>query len=172
MSTIKNERMKGRTLTTSFGKFAFNSEGVAEVPDEHANKLLALKGYKIVGEAPKGDENDDEQGKVGENPTGGENSQNDDESNAGNEEKDDETEDEGSNPDAEGEGSDDTSNSEGVADGDNEEKVVETTFSPEELEGKNVPQLKKIAKDNGIDLQGATKSDEIKAIIIGAMASK
>ena len=165
MSTIKNERMKGRTLTTSFGKFAFNSEGVAEVPDEHANKLLALKGYKIVGEAPKGDENDDEQGKVGENPTGGENSQNDDESNAGNEEKDDET-------DAEGEGSDDTSNSEGVADGNNEEKVVETTFSPEELEGKNVPQLKKIAKDNGIDLQGATKSDEIKAIIIGAMASK
>lgn len=42
-------------------------------------------------------------------------------------------------------------------------------FTEESLSTKNVPQLRKIAKDNNIDIAGANKKDEIIAIIIGAM---
>ena len=42
-------------------------------------------------------------------------------------------------------------------------------LSEEFLVDKNVPQLRKIAKDNGIDLAGASKKDEIIAVIIGAV---
>lgn len=58
-----------------------------------------------------------------------------------------------------------------------EEETAETPaeeeaseFSEEALADKNVPQLRKIAKDNNIDLAGASKKDEIVAIIIGAMS--
>ena len=42
-------------------------------------------------------------------------------------------------------------------------------LTEEVLTTKNVPQLRKIAKDNDIDLNGATKKDEIIAIILGSM---
>lgn len=55
-----------------------------------------------------------------------------------------------------------------------QETEEETEESPGELSEeslleKNVPQLRKIAKDNGIDLAGASKKDEIIAVILGAV---
>lgn len=50
---------------------------------------------------------------------------------------------------------------------DKEEKSQETqnTTSDEDLESKNVIQLRKIAKDKNIDLKGASKKEEILAIL-------
>lgn len=43
-------------------------------------------------------------------------------------------------------------------------------LSEEVLNGKNIMQLKKIAKDNNIELSGANKKDEIISIILAANA--
>ena len=61
MSKILCERMKGRQLNTAFGQFNFDQQGIAEVPDEYANKLLALNGYKLVGGNPAEPEKEDTQ---------------------------------------------------------------------------------------------------------------
>lgn len=143
MSKIFNNRLKGKQLATSQGLIQFNAEGVADISNEElVEKLLELKGYTLVEGSEKSSENPDKTPKVEKTSDEKENTQKNDEDDSKSDEE------------------------------NNEEKVVETTFIPEELEGKNVAQLKKIAKDNNIDLQGATKSDEIKAIIIGAMASE
>lgn len=58
----------------------------------------------------------------------------------------------------------------------NEEEPVESDedagedLSEEVLNGKNIMQLKKIAKDNNIELSGANKKDEIISIILAANA--
>lgn len=53
-----------------------------------------------------------------------------------------------------------------------EEADVESgeELSEEVLNGKNIMQLKKIAKDNNIELSGANKKDEIISIILAANA--
>lgn len=58
---------------------------------------------------------------------------------------------------------------ENTSDEEDAEGVAEAEYTEESLMEKNVPQLKKVAKDNNIDLAGATKKDEIIAIILGAM---
>lgn len=166
MSKVLCERMKGRPLVTAFGTFQFDSQGVADVPDEHVEKLLTLKGYREIGkedeqptetqqENAPDDQNDSENIQVGENASEEKNDQENDESN-------------GEDVQVENTGGDDedeetSADSQGVAD-DQKEVVTADTF-----EGKNVAQLKKIAKDNNIDLAGATKKDEIIPILIGAM---
>lgn len=167
MSKISCERMKGRQLNTSFGQFKFDQQGVAEVPDEHANKLLALNGYKLIGGKPAEPEKEDgqeddsgaqnaaESGQVDKTSDEGENDQNDDESDAEQEEESQSVE------DGQGGTNDESSEEE-------PEPEKSSKFTVEFLNGKNVAQLKKIAKDNNIDLAGATKKDEIIPIILGA----
>lgn len=159
MSKVSCERMKGRQLNTAFGQFKFDQQGIAEVPDEHVNKLLTLNGYKLVGDKPAEPEKEDvpdaqngaESGQVDKTSNGGENDQNDDESGVEQSEEDENQNDE-------------------VEDAEQEpEKSDKPAVTVEYLNGKNVAQLKKIAKDNGIDLAGATKKDEIIPIILGAM---
>ena len=170
MSKILCERMKGRQLNTAFGQFSFDQQGITEVPDEHVDKLLALNGYKLVGgksvEPEKGNaqgdasgaQNDAENGQVDKTSTEGENNQNDEKNDAEQSGEDDGQDDEDQN-EATGE------------DGEDEEpdKSGKPAFTVEYLNGKNVAQLKKIAKDRGIDLVGATKKDEIIPIILGAV---
>lgn len=162
MSKILCERMKGRQLNTSFGQFKFDQQGIAEVPDEHANKLLALNGYKLVDGQPaepekedgqeddSGVQNDAENGQMDKTSDEDESDQNDDESVTGQSGEDDGEDD----PEQEGEG---------------ETKGDKPAITLEYLNGKNVAQLKKIAKDNGVDLAGAAKKDEIIPIILGAV---
>ena len=170
MSKILCERMKGRQLNTAFGQFSFDQQGITEVPDEHVNKLLALNGYKLVGGKPvepekgnaqgdaSGAQNDAENGQVDKTSTEGENNQNDEKNDAEQSGEDDGQDDEDQN-EATGE------------DGEDEEpdKSGKPAFTVEYLNGKNVAQLKKIAKDRGIDLVRATKKDEIIPIILGAV---
>lgn len=171
MSKILCERMKGRQLNTAFGQFAFDQQGIAEVPDEHVNKLLALNGYKLVGgksaEPEKEDasdaQNGAENGQVDKTSNEGEDDQKNDESDAeqseegAGQEDEDQTEDSDDGEDAEQENEEEP------------EKGGKSAVTVEYLNGKNVAQLKKIAKDNNIDLAGAAKKDEIIPIILGAM---
>lgn len=170
MSKVLCERMKGRQLNTSFGQFHFDQQGMAEVPDEHVNKLLTLNGYKlVVGGKPAPDDGDDEKedasgaqndaesGQVDKTSDDEENTQNDDENDA-EQAGDDEGED---NPEDEEQQDDDSE--------EQPEKGGKPAMSVEYLNSKNVAQLKKIAKDNGVDLAGATKKDEIIPIILGAV---
>ena len=161
MSKVLCERMKGRPLVTAFGTFQFDSQGVADVPDEHVEKLLTLKGYREVGKEDKqttetqqedasNGQNDAKNTQVGKNTPEEENNQENDESSGDDEQVEDAGNDEEAAADSQ--------------EGEQKEVVTAETF-----EGKNVAQLKKIAKDNNIDLAGATKKDEIIPILIGAM---
>lgn len=149
MSKIFNNRLKGKQLATSQGLIQFNAEGVADISNEElVEKLLELKGYTLVEGSEKSSENPDKTSKVEKTSDEEENTQKNDEDDSKSDEENDNTEEE-----------DETKN-------DAEDDGV---WTEEKLAAiKNVAQLKKIAKDNNIDLQGATKSDEIKAIIIGA----
>ena len=149
MSKIFNNRLKGKQLATSQGLIQFNAEGVADISiEELVEKLLELKGYTLVEGSEKSSENPDKTSKVEKTSDEEENTQKNDEDDSKSDEENDNTEEE-----------DETKN-------DAEDDGV---WTEEKLAAiKNVAQLKKIAKDNNIDLQGATKSDEIKAIIIGA----
>ena len=91
MAHIMNLRMKSKKLITSFGMMEFDEHGIAELPDDHLESFLQMKGFE---RAPKAqvDPNEPEE--------------------------------------------------------DNLEKL-------------NVLQLKKYAKERGIDLNGANKRDEI-----------
>ena len=164
MSKIHSERMKGRQLATAFGTFTFVADGIAEVPDEHVNKLLAIKGYKAVGTP----QNEEETPDMETNPPEEEKTQNDDLNGAEDNQKDDDSEEEKT---SDGDDSTEEKDSEEETDGDTEEsEETPDKYTLEELEKiKNVQQLKKIAKDNNIDLNGATKRDEIIPIILGAM---
>lgn len=175
MSKISCERMKGRQLNTSFGQFHFDQQGIAEVPDEHVNKLLALNGYKLVGGKPAEPENEDNQEDAPDAQNAAEGGQVDKTSE---EEKDDQKNDESdAEQSEEGDGQEDEEQPDEKEDAEqgNEEdeeepeKSGKPAVTVEYLNGKNVAQLKKIAKDNGIDLAGATKKDEIIPIILGAM---
>lgn len=154
MSKIFNNRLKGKQLATSQGLIQFNAEGVADISNEElVEKLLELKGYTLVEGSEKSSENPDKTPKVEKTSDEKENTQKNDEDDSKSGEGNDNAEDEEKNDSDE---EDETKNDDGVW---TEEKLAAI---------KNVAQLKKIAKDNNIDLQGATKSDEIKAIIIGA----
>lgn len=139
MSKIINNRLKGKQLATSYGKVQFNSDGVAEIENEE----LVEKLLKLNGyKLVEGDENSAENRQ--EEPDAGKTSAVEETT-----QKNDE----------------DTSEDEPEED----DGVAETEYTEESLMEKNVPQLKKVAKDNDIDLAGATKKDEIIAIILGAL---
>lgn len=141
MSKIINELLKGKAVVTSGGLITFDSEGVANVDDEElVERLIQLKGYKRAKEDIQP-----------ENPEPQEEAKEEDKV-------------EEVPPEEENAQETDESTSE-----DKEEEAAESKFTEEFLSAKNVPQLKKIAKDNNIDLAGATKKDEIIAIILGSV---
>ena len=158
MSKIFNNRLKGKQLATSQGLIQFNAEGVANISNEElVEKLLELKGYTLVEGSEKSSENLDKTPKVEKTSDEKENTQKNDEDDFKSDEGNDNAEDKEKND------SDEENETKNNAEGD------DGVWTEEKLAAiKNVAQLKKIAKDNNIDLQGATKSDEIKAIIIGA----
>lgn len=171
MSKISCEHMKGRQLTTSFGQFSFDQQGIAEVPDEHVNKLLALNGYKLVGGKPAEPEKGDNQEDAPDDQNAAEGGQVDKTSE--NEEDDQKNDESDAEQSEEGAGQEDEEQPDDTGEEDAEQEEPEKSGKPavtvEYLNGKNVAQLKKIAKDNNIDLAGAAKKDEIIPIILGAM---
>lgn len=128
MSKIINQKMKGRTLITSFGEFKFDKDGVVEILDDKVVKALtSLAGYSVAAKL----QDTEETTEVGKDiPV---------ENNLDTKEKD-EIEDAG--------------------------ESENDSVSEDELSKMNVPQLKKYAKDNGIDLGDASKKDEILEVIL------
>lgn len=128
MSKIINQKMKGRTLITSFGEFKFDKDGVVEILDDKVVKALtSLAGYSVVAKL----QDTEETTEVGKDISV--------ENNLDTKEKD-EIEDAG--------------------------ESENDSVSEDELSKMNVPQLKKYAKDNGIDLGDASKKDEILEVIL------
>ena len=153
MSKIFNDNHKGKSIVTAIGLISFDENGIAEVNDEEmVEKLLQLDGYK----RPEGEEISD-QTKQSEQPQ--------------NEIKQPEVKDNSSEEQSTQENDEEALDDEEEVDEEevDEEKVEGEELTEEVLIAKNVPQLRKIAKDNSIDLNGATKKDEIIAIILGSM---
>lgn len=144
MSKIYNGRHKGSSIATSIGIITFDANGIADVDDEEmVEKLLQLDGYERPDseEADKQPEQSEQPQNETKQPAAEENSS---------EEENDQKNDESTSEDE-------------------KEKADSEELTEEVLTTKNVPQLRKIAKDNNIDLNGATKKDEIVAIILGSL---
>lgn len=151
MSKIFNDNHKGKSIATAIGLISFDENGIAEVNDEEmVEKLLQLDGYK----RPEGEETSD-QTKQSEQSQ--------------NEIKQPEVKDNSSEEQSTQENDEEALNDEDEEEVDEEVDEEGEELTEEVLIAKNVPQLRKIAKDNSIDLNGATKKDEIIAIILGSM---
>lgn len=148
MAILKNIRLANSNLVTAFGKFHFSEDGTVEVDDAVAEKLATLNGYSIVDGEEKDDKegNKDDDGKVGNNDGDGHQDGSDN-----------------GNPD--GDGSTDGGNNGNPDDGNGNSNEEEITR--EELEELTVKQLEKYAKENEIDLKGATKKADIISAILG-----
>lgn len=155
MSKVRNENMKGKTVVMACGQVSFDAQGIAEIPDDFAVELVQLNGYEAVDGIPQ--PNPEENPEADETSTETETQQED----AGTDENGQEETQPEENPDQ-------TENDEEKSEDDAQGKD-ESTLTIADLEGKNVAQLKKVAKDNDVDLAGATKKDEIMSIIIGAL---
>lgn len=124
MSKVMNWMLKGKKLTSSFGDFEFDENGIAEMDEEQAARLTQLGGYSLVVDEEPVQETTENDAPVNEIPEM------------------------------------ETSSTE-------EETAQETDENaPAEEEevdfaSLNVPQLKKYAKEHDIDLNGATKKNEI-----------
>lgn len=170
MSKIINPKMKGRKLTTSLGMVEFDETGVAEVSEEQSDLLSSLGGYDILTEDENSGQEDEIPDKMGKSSDKQENQQGEDKGVSPEDEgetlKDNTSEDKKLNEEKETpkvEKSDED-------DEDNEDIDTDTDILTEdELSKMNVPQLKKVAKENDIDLNGATKKDDIIPIILGAI---
>lgn len=125
-------KIKNGKIATSFGVFDFVG-GRADIPDECAEKLVVLPGFKYedaqnafkTAEKPVHEEEVKQEDSITQESTL-----------------------EHSEP--------------------TQEEKAEDKFTEKELHTKNVAQLRKIAKDNGIDLGDASKKDEIIAVLMKA----
>lgn len=149
MSKLYNPNKANEQIAFAGGTAIFDAEGYTEVADEVAKRLSTLPGYSLV------DENGEiaiETEEVESNPT-----QDDDQTIS-------DTEDTENDVEA-------PSTEEENADGDKSDKDDTSEASAEfakRLSKMNVAQLKKYARENNIDLYGATKKDPIISIIMGA----
>jgi hypothetical protein len=139
MAILKNLSFAQKELVTQWGKLLFDENGEAEVSDEAGEKLATLKGFSVVldNEADKNSD-DDENAQETENTTPGEPEN-------GESEQQEEPADEA---------------------GEKQETAQEDTpaapvYTEEELNAKNVPQLKKIAKDMGLKVAADAKKAEL-----------
>ena len=157
MSKVTNLRMKSKRLVIGQDMVEFDAAGVAEVTSEQADILVGLNGGYSVLE----DENIDPQD---ENPPQVDKSSN--------EEEKPQIEDSGVSGEDETipEEKPEIETTEEEIPEDEDDKTSESAkFDAEDLDNMTVPALKKVAKDNGIDLAGATKKDDIIPIILGSM---
>lgn len=142
MALLRNPNFAGKPLVTQWGKLIFNENGEAEVSEDAGKKLGTLKGFSFVsGDEVESSSDDEENSQETENTTP-----------------------ESSENESEVEESSEEATSE---ESENEDVEVETTaYTEEELNKKNVPQLKKIAKDLGLSIPADAKKQQVIAAII------
>lgn len=142
MALLRNPNFAGKPLVTQWGKLIFNENGEAEVSEDAGKKLGTLKGFSFVsGDEVESSSDDEENSQETENTTP-----------------------ESSENESEVEESSEEATSE---ESENEDVAIETTaYTEEELNKKNVPQLKKIAKDLGLSIPADAKKQQVIAAII------
>ena len=142
MALLRNPNFAGKPLVTQWGKLIFNENGEAEVSEDAGKKLGTLKGFSFVsGDEVESSSDDEENSQETENTTP-----------------------ESSENESEVEESSEEATSE---ESENEDVAVETTaYTEEELNKKNVPQLKKVAKDLGLSIPADAKKQQVIAAII------
>lgn len=143
MALLRNPNFAGKPLVTQWGKLIFNENGEAEVSEDAGKKLGTLKGFSFVSGDEVESSSDDEENSQETEDTTPESSENESEVEESSEEATSEEESE------------------------NEDVAVETTaYTEEELNKKNVPQLKKIAKDLGLSIPADAKKQQVIAAIV------
>lgn len=143
MALLRNPNFAGKPLVTQWGKLIFNENGEAEVSEDAGKKLGTLKGFSFVSDDEVESSSDDEENSQETENTTPESSENESEVEESSEEATSEEESE------------------------NEDVAVETTaYTEEELNKKNVPQLKKIAKDLGLSIPADAKKQQVISAII------
>lgn len=160
---LSNKQYAGKTLVTSFGNLTFDGNGDTNAPDEAVEALVQLPGFSTDHTDPADNDLDTtftaNSGDVehAENEgheitqEGGETTQNGNEGTEGGEEP-------GEKEDAGDEGAEDGQPSEG-------EKPDELTEA--ELKKMQVPSLKKLCKDRGIDITGITTKQPLINLLLG-----
>lgn len=153
MATLKNVAYANKDLVTAYGTFHFSETGETEVDESTGKKLATLQGFSLIGDTEEPEQENDsveqdaEKDEQGENPTP-------EEENAQETEENDEPESED-----EDEEPDDSENA--------DEDAEEDEITEDELQEYTVAELKKYAKDNGIDIGTASKKQDIINAIIG-----
>lgn len=146
MAILRNPRFSGKNLVTQWGKLTFNENGEVEVSEDAGKKLGTLKGFSVVLDKEVETSSPDEENSQEMENTTAEKAENESEAE---------------------ESSKDVSEKNETEDEAAEEKSVETTdYTEEELEKKNVPQLKKIAKDMGLTVSSDAKKKQVIAAIL------
>lgn len=140
MVTLKSDKLRNQNLVSAYGKVTFDENGLAVVDDALGENLSKLHGYHIIGEENSSDDTEftQEEEIVQEEVTSEESIP---------ETKEDSVEQED--------------------DSETEETEETEEDGSEDLSTLNVPQLKKYAKDHGIDVTGLTKRQELLDKIIG-----
>ena len=153
MAILKNKAYANKGLVTAYGTFHFSENGETEIDEATGKKLATLQGFSLIGDTEEPEQENDsveqdaEKDEQGENPTP-------EEENAQETEENDEpeSEDEDEEPD----------NSENA-----DEDAEEDEITEDELQEYTVAELKKYAKNNGIDIGTASKKQDIINVIIG-----
>lgn len=165
MATLKNVAYANKDLVTAYGTFHFSETGETEIDESAGKKLATIQGFSLIGESEEPEQENDsveqdaEEDEQGENPTPEEeNAQETEENGEPESEEPDESDD-----DDEDEEPDDSENPDENADEDAEEDEI----TEDKLQEYTVAELKKYAKDNGIDIGTAYKKQDIINIIIG-----
>ena len=155
MATLKNVAYANKDLVTAYGTFHFSENGETEIDESAGKKLATLKGFSLVGDTEEHEQKNDsveqdaEEDEQGENPTHEEENAQETEENAesdSDEDDDEEEPDDSENPD---------------------EDAEEDEITEDELQDYTVAELKKYAKDNGIDIGTASKKQDIINVIVG-----
>ena len=160
MATLKNVAYANKDLVTAYGTFHFSENGETEIDEFAGKKLATLEGFSLVGDTEEHEQENDsveqdaEEDEQGENPTSEEENAQDTEENA---ESDSDEDDDDEEP-----VTDDDEDSENP-----DEDAEEDEITEEELQEYTVAELKKYAKDNGIDIGNASKKQDIINVILG-----
>lgn len=152
---LSNTKYAGKTLVTAFGNIAFDKDGNANVSDEAVEALTKLPGFTTDYTTPADTDIDPDRDE-GDKATSKDGS--DDVGHAGDDDQE----------KTQGEG-DTTQNGDesGENDGENPGDEAVEALTEEQLKKLQVPSLKKLCKDKGLDITGITTKQPLINLLLG-----
>lgn len=166
MATLKNVAYANKDLVTAYGTFHFSETGETEIDESAGKKLATIQGFSLIGDTEEPEQKNDsveqdaEEDEQGENPTP-------EEEDAQETEENDEDEPESEEPDESEDSEDEEPDDSENPDENTDEDAEEDEITEDKLQEYTVAELKKYAKDNGIDIGTAYKKQDIINVIIG-----